>query len=159
MNEKLIITPFSNENIKEKDPEKSLELQMQDAILGPVIQYVRKQLESRTEKVLSDDVEDYFLDEKAKFIVMNDGLMVPRAGKDDRLADNLDNVLAHFETPGKITLPYAQHQKLERVFTSIQLPENHNIADFMQRTEAEYLKLLIYYAKVRSFDDLNTIFD
>jgi hypothetical protein len=158
-----VLNQYSDEDLERMAQEKGLGGLFADvtgdALFGPAIKQVRGQLEGLGYRVLSDEVEDYFLDEKAKFVVMNDGLMLPRMGKDDRLADNFDNVLAHFETPGNIELPYAKHEQLERIQASLSQPENEVIGEFLMRTPPEYLKLLIYYAKAGSFGDLRTIFD
>ncbi len=127
---------------------------------SPDVEELKIQLrENNYYKRLSDEVEEYFIDKKARFIIMNDGLMTPRMGEDDRFADNLDNIFAHFETSGNIDLPYAKHEKFERLQTELRKPENRIVGEFLMRQTPEHLKLLIYYSKVSSIEDLKYLFD
>ncbi len=148
----------SDEDLERIVEEQGFDGLLLEAVFGPLIKQAEEQLREVGYRVLSDEVEDWFLHERAKFVVMNDGLMMPRMDKrDDRFADNFDNVLAHFDMPGKVIIPNAKHQKLERVQAWVQRTENEPVAEFLVRTPAEYLKLLIYYAKVNSLKELKSL--
>lgn len=132
---------------------------MMESIMTPQIDKIKADLKKRVRWILlSPEVEEYIADKRDKSIIENSWVSM-QCWKDDRFWVNNDNVIANFIFDNSIELPYSKHEKLDRFWVEIAKPENEVVWDFLMRTPEEYLKLMIYYLKVKSFKDLNRIFD
>lgn len=155
-----ILDSYSDEELnqleKEKGPMGVFKTLMEDALFSEPIKKVKEELKKNSRRVLSDEVEDYFLQSRAESIVKGMGMsmqMMP----DDRLGVNMDYAMAYFKFNENIDLPFSKHPKLERFQAEISKPENEIVGEFLMRSETPFFQLLIYYAKVDSFDTLRPL--
>lgn len=129
---------------------------MEKAAFNKSVEIVKTGLKRNVNNILSDELEETILEKRALSIVENTWLSF-QIEKEDRAWENMDNALANFEFSWNIELPFSKSEKLDRFRHEIRKPENEIVWDFFVRTPAEYLKLLIYYVKVRSFEDMKRI--
>jgi len=115
-------------------------------------------LKGKERQVLSDEVENYFLEQEVRYVIKGGNYLLPMSDNDDRTANNWNNILLNFEFKKENGQPCNAEETFEIMQqTLVTNPNNEEIADFIVRVPAEYLKLLIYYAKVNSFKDLSHI--
>ncbi len=119
------------------------------------VQALKPILRENERWVLSDEVEDYFLEKKARYITQGGDCLIPKTTEDNRLSDNWNNILLNFEFKKEDGQLYNTNEAFQIMqHTLIEDPKYEKISDFVVRVPEEYLKLLIYYAKLNSFEDL-----
>jgi len=103
---------------------------------------------------LSDKVNDFINYWRAKLV--SDTGVTMQVNRDDRFGVNTDVVLAQFDLNISRESPQLFLDWAKWILCSLE--NNDAIGDFLMRTPEEYLQLLVYYIKVKSFDELRTIF-
>ena len=129
---------------------------MEQAMYEKRVDYLKAQILKSVNLILSNEVENYIIQKKAESIVDLNWAAF-QWFRDDRLWENMDNALAIFDISWKIELPFSENERLDRFLYEFKKPENEIVWEFMISIEPPYLKLLMYYAKVKSFEDMKKI--
>ncbi|MDD3302745.1 MAG: hypothetical protein PHN31_04250 [Candidatus Gracilibacteria bacterium] len=141
---------------KHGGPLKLFDFLLEKAMYEKRVDYLKAEILKSVNLILSNEVENYIIHKKAESIVELNGAAF-QGFRDDRLGENMDNALAIFEISGKIELPFSENERLDRFIYEFKKPENEIVGEFMMSIEPPYLKLLMYYAKVKSFEDMKKI--
>ena len=127
---------------------------MEEAMFGPALPALRQKLKDARRSGISDEVEDYFDDVRARCMLT---VGIPfKMMQDDRFGENMEITYALFDHEPKIEVD-GEHP-VERYMRSLQA-QDEGVGEFMMRLESEYLKLLIYYCKMSGFNDIKKIMD
>lgn len=103
---------------------------------------------------LSNELNEFINTNRAKLIY--ETWVSIQTWEDDRLWINMDNLLANFKFDFKSN---NKRENIKELWELIWNWKNEIIGDFIMRTPEDYLKVLIYYLKLKSIDDLHTIFN
>jgi hypothetical protein len=125
-----------------------------EAHIDPVVAKVKAKLQDYVYNMISPEVEDFFLEARARYMVTEQAPAI-QFQRDDRLGENMDIIMALFKADSPIALPYSKFPKLEILQSRI--AQDEDIADVLMRTPSEFFKLLVYYCDMRSLDDLGKL--
>lgn len=114
---------------------------------------IQDRLRERRTGCISDEVHVFVDKAKARSLL---GLGFSfQVLDDDRLGENMDIALAMFDMGTRIAVLGREHP-VERFQRALHLYGN-DVAEFLMRVPSEYVKLMVYYCKLGSFDEIAAV--